>query len=154
MKKQEGSGQEKKVKREELQGIAPHEDHKIVREVQEGGSVRYFHPTSFADEPENVTTESLYNVVTAPILRLKAIIDLLGDDDYARFGFVAEGIVEHAERLYGEVFHFLESAVGGIKVDVMGRHSVVYRPNRVLGMRIEPPTSEAGSQKKDQAAAV
>lgn len=130
--------QKREIKEEVLQGIAATPDYEIVRRVQEDGSVLYYHPIAFSDDPEPVKGESLHDVVSTPIRRVKALVGLLDDDDWSRFGFVAETIIEEAERLYDEVFHFLDEVVGEIEIDVMGRNSVVYRTGRVLGARIIP----------------
>lgn len=129
--------QNKETKRETMEGLSTRPDYKIEREVQEDGSVLYYHPAALSHErSEPVKGENLYDVLREPIRRVKALIGLLDDDDYGRFGFVAEAITEEADRLYDEVFHFLDEAIGKIEVDVMGRGSVVYRTGRVLSARI------------------
>ncbi|OGP59982.1 MAG: hypothetical protein A2V65_01635 [Deltaproteobacteria bacterium RBG_13_49_15] len=136
--------EEKKVVREELEGITPRDDYTIEREIQEDGSVHYHHPLD-DDNPEPVRGESLYEVIMTPIRRVEALVELLDDEDHARFGFLAQGITEAAERLYGEVFHFLDEVVGHVEMDVMGNGSVVYRNGRVVGARIKAPSPKEGA---------
>ena len=118
-----------------LQGMAIRPDFEIIKQVQDDGTAIYYHPINDGD-PEPVKGENLYDVVMRPIYRLKALTDLLNDNDYSRFGYLAESITNEAERLYEELFHFLDRAIGEIEIDVMDRGSVVYRPGRVLSAKI------------------
>jgi hypothetical protein len=129
--------QKKEIIREVLEGVVAYPDYEIIRKVQEDGSALYYHPAD-EDNPEPVNEQDLCDVVREPIRRVKALVELLDDDDQNRFGFIAEAITEEAERLYDDVFYFLDEAIGKIKIDVMGRRSAIYRTGRVLGARITP----------------
>ena len=131
------ASKKEEIKREVLEGVPMRPDYEIVRKVREDGSMLYYHPNDDYN-PAPVKGDSLRDVIETPIKRVKALVELLGDDDQGRFGFIAEGIIEEAERLYDEVFHFLDRAVGEIEIDVMDRGSIVYRTGRVLGARITP----------------
>jgi hypothetical protein len=111
------------------------EEMEIIRKIGSDGEPHYFHPMG---EEEITFTENLFDALQTPWNRLEALVQMMDDDDYDRIGFLLKGVLESAERLYEEVFHFVEEAIDGtIEVDRMGHSGGIYRADRVLGARIK-----------------
>jgi hypothetical protein len=125
-----------KLKREVLQGIAARSNREIEREVQPDGSVLYFHP--LGGGPENVYRTDLFSALMEPINHFESLIDHLSDEEYGSFGEFGRLVANDAEQRFGELCHFLEEAIGDIRLDVMGRKSHPYRPGRILAAKVTP----------------
>jgi hypothetical protein len=116
-----------KLKREVLQGIAARSNREIEREVQPDGG-----------GPENVYRTDLFSALMEPINHFESLIDHLSDEEYGSFGEFGRLVANDAEQRFGELCHFLEEAIGDIRLDVMGRKSHPYRPGRILAAKVTP----------------
>lgn len=133
--------EEVKNKRTTEEAVEPWGEMEIAKEVQEDGSVLYFHPISDS-KPEPVYMTDLFSYLLETINKFENLINHLTDEEFESFGSLGQIILQDAQSRYWELSHFLEKAVGNIHVDVMGRNGWPYRPGRVLAVKVTPCKAE------------
>ena len=65
--------------------------------------------------------ESLEELICKPFNRLNSLVNMIGDDMYEHFGFVAEALIEHEMRRLKKACQLLTEQVGDICFDTPQR---------------------------------
>lgn len=115
-------------------------DYKIIKRIGVDGEAHYYHP--LGSELENIRKMDLDELFFEPINRFRSLVNMLDDDEYNKFGFLADGLIEAADVLYDEVFYFIEKNIGTIEFDVIGRDCFPYRAGMIIGARVKKENSE------------
>lgn len=117
----------------------------IIRKTAPDGTVTYWNPEG---EKEVWTyTRSLEEAVSLAMGRLEKLVDMLGDDAYEDFGFIAEELIKTMINEVEEAFRFINRDIGVISLNLIGRNHgyPTYRTNRVVGVTLEPTASPASA---------
>lgn len=115
-------------------------DYKIIKKTGVDGEAHYYHP--LGSELENICKMDLYDIFIEPINRFKSLVNMLDDEEYNNFGFLADALIEASDVLYDEVFYFIEKNIGTIEFDVIERNCLPYRAGRIIGVRVKKENPE------------
>lgn len=125
------------VKTETIKPITPHQID-VVRTIDENGEAKYYHPLyGEKGEPLYIYSESVEDFVRSQFLnRTKSLIDNMGDDCYADFGYVFEALADMFDIQIEEIKGHLEAAGINVVFDLAGRGQIGYRCGQILGVRV------------------
>ena len=112
-------------------------DNKIVKKLNGSGGASYHHPKG-----GKVYTwpNDLYSQLTLSLSRFKAMLDMLDDDDYDRFGFVFKSLIRDARNQLDEMFEHVHDAIGVIEIEIVGVNNRGYRVGMIVDANLEPIT--------------
>ena len=111
-------------------------DHELIKETQEDGTVLFKHPVG--DEVGTIEID-LYSFHYGWIDRLQSLVDMLDDDDYGNFGGICNILLQNAKHELEEVHSFISQSIGYVKVETVARDSFPYRAGRVVGLSVAEP---------------
>lgn len=117
----------------------------IIKKVKESGEIFYDHPVRIDNDDEDndevikVHAEHLEDVLGDVLTKFKSLIRLLDEDDWDRFGYLGNVLVNDAQRQLDEIFNILDNKFGRIYCHVVDRKSGFYRPEMIVGITIKSP---------------
>jgi len=116
----------------------------IIRSVYEDGAVVYQHPISGKVDTYQEDFEDMLRIILNNVSGLSGIMN---DNDWGRFGYLIELIIENGKRRLDEIFKIIDEEIGRIKIDSVQHGAIAYRPERVVGVSIEHPKQSDESDK-------
>jgi hypothetical protein len=114
----------------------PSQDHPIVREEAEDGTITYRHPVGSPVKTHAVEFDMFVGMMDE---RYKSLLALLDEDDHLKFGILFEALAAYNLRQLDEMLEFLFRCVGKIDFHYVERADNVYRSGRIVGISIETP---------------
>ena len=112
-------------------------DNKIIKKLNGSGKASYHHPTG---GKVCTWTNDLYSQLTLSFSRFKAMVAMLDDDDYDRFGFVFKSLIRDAENQLDEMFERVHDVIGVIELEIVSVDNRGYRDGMIVDANIEPIT--------------
>ena len=103
----------------------------IIKEIKENGRVVFKHPVG---SEIDFYEQELFQVFNVALCRLKGLFILLDDEDWDRFGYLGQILVEACEQQFYEMFHYIDKEIGNIFVQIVKRGQYPYRPGQVIGV--------------------
>lgn len=134
-----------KTDQETVQAYPPKES-EIIKETQADGVV------VFKDSKSEITAKELsINDIDLHSLnynwfsQLQALVEMLNDEDYSRFGSVFEILIDRFIHELDETYAFIRQAVGHIKIHRIQRNQWPHRTGRVVQVTLKPPEEGGAS---------
>ncbi|MCK9391536.1 MAG: hypothetical protein M0Q01_08240 [Syntrophales bacterium] len=117
------------------------DDLRILRKIEDDGSITYFHPIGNATKTESQELSMVFDCIFERIDTLVWLMTGLDDERSvdSRAGYLLEALNAHAKRQVHEVMEFMQDTIGYIAVDIVSPEGDgIYRSGRVVGLNLEP----------------
>jgi len=128
-------------KEERLTSYLPN-DHEIIKETQEDGTILFKHPVGGQVSIDDI---DLYSAVYGWLSKFQTLVNMLDDGDYGKFGTLFELILQNAESELKEIFSFIRQTIGHIQIETVARDSFPYRTGRVVSLSVKKLGEEVTS---------
>lgn len=113
----------------------------VLMKTHDDGKVTYHDPIN--GEETETNPWDICELFCRTLNRLQALVNIVGDDFYNEFGFLAESFIRDAERQVEEIAMRIKGNIGSIECDLTLRgHTYPYRAERVLNVRVVPKEEE------------
>ena len=109
-------------------------------EPQGDGSVIYRHPGGSQIDTYSLSLEEFLGSL---VRKFKALVDMIDDEEYSNFGYLAEAVMRDFTIQADEALTAIADNIGDISFDLVSRNRWPYRGGKVLNAFLSPAQEKA-----------
>ncbi|MBW2709183.1 MAG: hypothetical protein JRD04_07880 [Deltaproteobacteria bacterium] len=85
---------------------------------------------------------TLAEMISTTMNRFEALIEMLDDDDFGKFGFLAQNLTDHSNAILNKAYDLIVENVGVIYIDTPVRSCPIYDGGMPIGVVCKPLAEE------------